>query len=121
MGFAREAPDQVVMMDGGVIIEEGTPEYFFVEPSHERRSSSSRRFSRDGALEGLMLGPRGKTNGDTKGEGMAKEINCPCGETLTGETDDELVANTEDHIREKHPEMVGTKSREEILAMAHDA
>ena len=52
---------------------------------------------------------------------MAKEINCPCGETVTGETDDQLVANTEEHIRDKHPEMVGTKSREEILAMAHDA
>ena len=52
---------------------------------------------------------------------MAKEINCPCGETVTGATDDQLVANTEEHIRDKHPEMVGTKSREEILAMAHDA
>jgi predicted small metal-binding protein len=52
---------------------------------------------------------------------MAKEINCPCGESVTGENDDQLVANTEEHIREKHPEMVGTKSREEILAMAHDA
>jgi polar amino acid transport system ATP-binding protein len=36
MGFAREAADRVVMMDAGVIIEEGTPEHFFVEPSHER-------------------------------------------------------------------------------------
>jgi polar amino acid transport system ATP-binding protein len=36
MGFAREAADRVVMMDGGVIIEEGTPEHFFVEPTHER-------------------------------------------------------------------------------------
>ena len=51
---------------------------------------------------------------------MAKEINCPCGTTVTGEDDDELVANTEEHMREDHPEMVGTKSREEILAMAHD-
>ena len=41
--------------------------------------------------------------------------------TVTGEDDDQLVANTEEHIREKHPEMVGTKSREEILAMAHEA
>jgi predicted small metal-binding protein len=52
---------------------------------------------------------------------MAKEINCPCGETVTGEDDDQLVASTEEHIREKHPEMVGTKSREEIIAMAHEA
>jgi polar amino acid transport system ATP-binding protein len=36
MGFAREAADRVVMMDGGVIVEEGTPEHFFVAPTHER-------------------------------------------------------------------------------------
>jgi uncharacterized protein DUF1059 len=52
---------------------------------------------------------------------MAKEINCPCGATVTGDDDDQLVANTEAHIQEKHPEMVGTRSREDILAMAHDA
>jgi predicted small metal-binding protein len=49
---------------------------------------------------------------------VAKEINCPCGETVRGENDDQLVANAEEHMRERHPEMVGTKSREEILAMA---
>jgi polar amino acid transport system ATP-binding protein len=36
MGFAREAADRVVMMDGGVIVEEGTPEQFFGAPRHER-------------------------------------------------------------------------------------
>jgi polar amino acid transport system ATP-binding protein len=36
MGFAREAADRVVMMDEGVIIEEGTPEHFFHAPEHER-------------------------------------------------------------------------------------
>ena len=36
MGFARHAADRIVMMDGGVIIEDGTPEHFFVAPEHER-------------------------------------------------------------------------------------
>ncbi|MEI8240492.1 MAG: amino acid ABC transporter ATP-binding protein [Actinomycetota bacterium] len=36
MGFAREVSDRVVMMDAGVIIEEGTPEHFFTNPTHER-------------------------------------------------------------------------------------
>jgi polar amino acid transport system ATP-binding protein len=36
MGFAREAADRVVMMDDGVIIEEGTPEHFFLAPEQER-------------------------------------------------------------------------------------
>jgi predicted small metal-binding protein len=52
---------------------------------------------------------------------MAKAIDCPCGETVRGDTDDELVAATEQHVSEKHPDMVGTKSRAEILEMAHDA
>ncbi len=36
MGFAREAADRVVMMDEGRIIEEGTPEHFFLRPEHAR-------------------------------------------------------------------------------------
>jgi len=39
MGFAREVADRVVMMDDGVIIEEGTPEHFFENPTHERTKS----------------------------------------------------------------------------------
>ncbi len=52
---------------------------------------------------------------------MAKQINCPCGETVRGETDDELVANAEEHVETVHPEQVGLRSREEWLAMAQDA
>jgi polar amino acid transport system ATP-binding protein len=36
MGFAREVADRVLMMDDGVIIEEGTPEHFFTAPEKER-------------------------------------------------------------------------------------
>ena len=36
MGFAREAADRVVMMDDGVVLEEGPPEHFFDAPEHER-------------------------------------------------------------------------------------
>jgi ABC-type polar amino acid transport system ATPase subunit len=36
MGFARQAADRVVMMDGGAIIEDGPPEHFFTAPTHER-------------------------------------------------------------------------------------
>jgi polar amino acid transport system ATP-binding protein len=39
MGFAREVADRVVMMDEGVIVEEGTPEHFFENPTHERTKS----------------------------------------------------------------------------------
>ncbi len=36
MGFAREVADRVLFMDGGRIVEEGTPEHFFREPREER-------------------------------------------------------------------------------------
>lgn len=36
MGFARQVADRVIFMDGGYIIEEGTPEHFFENPEHER-------------------------------------------------------------------------------------
>lgn len=39
MGFAREVSDRVVFMDGGSIVEEGTPEQIFNHPAHERTRS----------------------------------------------------------------------------------
>lgn len=39
MGFAKQVADRVIFMDGGEIIEEGSPEHFFECPSHERTKS----------------------------------------------------------------------------------
>lgn len=39
MGFAREVSDRVVFMDGGSIVEEGTPDQIFNHPAHERTRS----------------------------------------------------------------------------------
>ena len=39
MGFAREAADRVVMMDEGLIVEEGPPAQIFGAPRHERTRS----------------------------------------------------------------------------------
>ena len=36
MGFAREVADRVLFMDEGKIVEEGTPEHFFKNPTEER-------------------------------------------------------------------------------------
>ena len=36
MGFAREVADSVIFMDEGAIVEVGTPEHFFKNPTHER-------------------------------------------------------------------------------------
>lgn len=39
MGFAREVGNRVIFMDGGYIVEEGTPEQVFGSPKHERTIS----------------------------------------------------------------------------------
>jgi polar amino acid transport system ATP-binding protein len=39
MGFAREVADRVIFMDGGYILEEGTPTEVFEHPKHERTRS----------------------------------------------------------------------------------
>ena len=36
MSFARDVADQVIFMDGGVVVEEGTPEAVFANPQQER-------------------------------------------------------------------------------------
>ncbi|MCZ0901161.1 amino acid ABC transporter ATP-binding protein, partial [Microcoleus sp. HI-ES] len=36
VGFAREVADRIVLMDGGVLVEESQPEEFFQNPKEER-------------------------------------------------------------------------------------
>ena len=52
---------------------------------------------------------------------MAQAVDCPCGVTVRGETDDELVTNVEQHVQSDHPDMVESMTRDRILEMAHDA
>jgi predicted small metal-binding protein len=46
---------------------------------------------------------------------MAKIIQCDCGYVSRGETDDELVADAQQHAREVHGMEI---TREQVLAMA---
>jgi polar amino acid transport system ATP-binding protein len=39
MGFAREVADQLVFMDGGVIVERGAPDEVMANPKHERTAT----------------------------------------------------------------------------------
>jgi polar amino acid transport system ATP-binding protein len=39
MGFAREVGDTLVFMDGGVVVEQGTPRDVIANPQHERTKS----------------------------------------------------------------------------------
>jgi predicted small metal-binding protein len=49
---------------------------------------------------------------------VTRVINCECGQTIRAESDDELVAMVEGHVRSDHPDLVGKMTREDILAMA---
>jgi predicted small metal-binding protein len=51
---------------------------------------------------------------------MAKAINCACGETIRGETEDEVLDNAEEHVREKHAEMADQFPRETLAGMVVD-
>jgi polar amino acid transport system ATP-binding protein len=44
IGFAREAADRVVFMDGGVVVEQGSPEVVLSNPSHARTRLFLSRF-----------------------------------------------------------------------------
>ena len=46
---------------------------------------------------------------------MRKIMRCDCGHVVRGDTDDELVANVQEHAREVHDMEI---TREQILAMA---
>ena len=49
---------------------------------------------------------------------IAKVVNCPCGEKMTGDTDDELVKLVQEHGKEVHQQDV---SGDDALAMAQPA
>ncbi len=52
---------------------------------------------------------------------MPKVINCECGYVARGETEEELLAVAETHIRSDHPDLVGRIDRDDLLAMAEEA
>jgi ABC-type polar amino acid transport system ATPase subunit len=45
MGFARAAADRVIFMDGGVIVEQGTPAEVFGAPKHDRTRAFLARYT----------------------------------------------------------------------------
>jgi len=51
----------------------------------------------------------------------AKLVNCECGETVRGDSDEQLIANVTAHVDRHHPEQVGKLSRADILAMTEEA
>jgi predicted small metal-binding protein len=48
---------------------------------------------------------------------MARQIRCECGLVVRGETEDEVVDLTLDHLRSDHPQLADRLSRDEIAAL----
>jgi hypothetical protein len=51
-------------------------------------------------------------------EPQKTRLNCPCGEYLEAATTDALVDVVQAHLREFHPELASTYTREDILWLA---
>ena len=47
MGFAQDVANRIVFMDGGVVVEEGSPRQFFKAPKDERTAQFLRRILRE--------------------------------------------------------------------------
>ena len=45
-------------------------------------------------------------------------LHCPCGTSLSGDSEDEIVEVSFAHLAEKHPDMADAYEREHILFMA---
>jgi hypothetical protein len=54
---------------------------------------------------------------EEEGTLMKRNLNCPCGESIVGTDEDDLVAKTQAHLAEKHPGH--DYSRDEILFIAY--
>jgi hypothetical protein len=54
------------------------------------------------------------------GEGYQKTtLQCPCGEIIQAETEEALVVLANAHLEEKHPDLAGEYTREQILFLAY--
>lgn len=51
---------------------------------------------------------------------MAKIINCECGHVARGETNEEVLAALEAHMRRDHPELVGKYTREDLFDLIEE-
>jgi polar amino acid transport system ATP-binding protein len=77
MGFAREVADEVVFMDGGVVVEQGPPREVIDNPQHNRTKSFLRRMrqeeeaAHEGAVAVALLAEAETpaTEGDGAGSG----------------------------------------------------
>ena len=46
-------------------------------------------------------------------------LQCPCGELIVAEDEDELVEKANVHLAAEHPKLAGTYTRDQILVMTY--
>jgi predicted small metal-binding protein len=51
---------------------------------------------------------------------VGKLINCECGYVVRGDSSEDLLERAEQHIKETHPDLVGSVTREDLMAMAEE-
>jgi predicted small metal-binding protein len=49
-----------------------------------------------------------------------KTMTCPCGQEVSGETDEEFVEKITAHIESAHPELAGKYTPEQMLSRARE-
>ena len=52
-------------------------------------------------------------------DGRKTRLQCPCGELIAGETEDDLVEKAFQHLRDAHPHLADEYTREHVLFMAY--
>jgi hypothetical protein len=57
------------------------------------------------------------TSNQPRGGLMKTQLDCPCGGRITGQDEDDLVANVQAHLAAEHPDH--EYEREQILFMAY--
>ena len=51
---------------------------------------------------------------------MPKVISCTCGQTVQGDTEDEVLGKAEEHVREDHPDLVDDFPRQRLQSMIEE-
>jgi predicted small metal-binding protein len=51
---------------------------------------------------------------------VAKVINCACGATIRGETEEQVLDNAEAHVQEAHADMADQFPRETLAGLVED-
>ncbi|MFC0529820.1 hypothetical protein [Phytohabitans kaempferiae] len=50
---------------------------------------------------------------------MRRRLDCPCGEHIVGDNEEDLVERAFAHLRDSHPNLADAYTREHILVLAY--